>query len=663
MIDAFKLMGEISLKGGDKVQRQLGGISKGFGFADKKARGFTNAIGKSALVMGGAVVAGATALAGVIGAVGNSYNATMEQSQIAWATLLGDADEASDTIKKLQVLGAKTPFEFEGLDKSAKLLNMAGFEGEELIGTLTKVGDAVSAVGGNQETMQGVSMALFQMASKGKISAEEMNQLAERGIKSWELLGEGMGLTTQEVMELSQQGKLYAKDALPMLIKGMERYEGAMEAQSKTYNGLMSTIKDLGKMISAELQKPMFELAKKYLPNVVEGMEWFLSQLQEGKGVMDMLKGFIPQKELEQGIAIFDTVKNVFKTAFEIYINYLKFMLPITLKVWGAIFSVVEWAYNMIAPTIKNIITEASAFWAEHGALFLEAIRNFANILVGIFNFFFPLIKWIVTDVFNAIKGVISGAFNIIMGLVKIFTGLFGGDFALFWEGIKQLFMGAIGFIWNALQLLLFGRILGGIKAFILGGKNLLGKGLSFIKGLFFGATKDIAKNWDFLIAKTYRIFKGINNFMVNPIKTAKRVIFGVVNAIKTKFANLKLGLPKIKMPRFTVKNWSLNPANWVKNPPKLGISWHKRGGIVNRATLIGAGEAGNEAILPLEGKYMLPMAKAISDYLKPNESMAIAGATIEIPVMVDGREIARAIAPNIDREMARNQAIKRRGL
>jgi phage tail tape-measure protein len=108
----------------------------------------------------------------------------MEQSEIAWTTLLGSAEEAKKTIEDLKELGAKTPFEFEGLDKSAKLLNMAGFEGEKLRETLIAVGDAVSAVGGGQEELEGVSMALFQMSAKGKASAEEMNQLAERYLNS-----------------------------------------------------------------------------------------------------------------------------------------------------------------------------------------------------------------------------------------------------------------------------------------------------------------------------------------------------------------------------------------------------------------------------------------------------------------------------------------------
>lgn len=146
-------------------------ISKAFGQLE----------GASSRVMGvikrGAAVAGAAlaTLTGVVGKVGISYNAMMEQSAIAWETILGSQKEAKKTLEQLQIMGAKTPFEFEGLDRAAKLLNMAGYEGENLFKTLTAVGDAVSAVGGGQEELEGISMAIFQMASKGKISAEEIN--------------------------------------------------------------------------------------------------------------------------------------------------------------------------------------------------------------------------------------------------------------------------------------------------------------------------------------------------------------------------------------------------------------------------------------------------------------------------------------------------------
>lgn len=185
--------------------------------AERDIRNFESGAGRWGSRLGALATGAIAGLGASIAAVGTmavktgvDFNAMKEQSEIAWTTLLGSSEKAKQTINDLVQLGAKTPFEFEGLDKSAKLLNMAGFEGEKLKETLIAVGDAVSAVGGGQEELEGVSMALFQMSAKGKASAEEMNQLAERGIPAWEILSETMGKPIPELMKMSEQGKLMA---------------------------------------------------------------------------------------------------------------------------------------------------------------------------------------------------------------------------------------------------------------------------------------------------------------------------------------------------------------------------------------------------------------------------------------------------------------------
>jgi len=80
-------------------------------------------------------------------------------------------------------------------------------------------------------------------------------------------------------------------------------------------------------------------------------------------------------------------------------------------------------------------------------------------------------------------------------------------------------------------------------------------------------------------------------------------------NSLKTWWQNLSLGEFKIKTPHIS---WTSTPASgWIANVlstlglptslPKLNVSWYARGGIVDKASLIGAGEAGKEAIVPLE--------------------------------------------------------------
>jgi len=70
---------------------------------------------------------------------------------------------------------------------------------------------------------------------------------------------------------------------------------------------------------------------------------------------------------------------------------------------------------------------------------------------------------------------------------------------------------------------------------------------------------------------------------------------------------DFKWSLPKIKMPKFSVtwdKSGFLGKVGdflGLPGVPKIGVTWLAKGGILNRPTLIGAGEAGREAVLPLD--------------------------------------------------------------
>lgn len=191
---------------------------------------------------------------------GLAYNTAMEQSGIAWGTLLHSQEQAEDMMQRLVSMAERTPFTFADLDKAAKALRMAGFEGDGLFDALTQVGDAVSAIGGGADALQGVSTALFQIYTKGKLSSEEMLQLAERGIPAWDILAQKMGLTTAELQDMTSKGEVMAQDVLPLLVEGLgDRFSGAMDRQSRSMGGLLSTAKDLVGQFSADVTGNLFE--------------------------------------------------------------------------------------------------------------------------------------------------------------------------------------------------------------------------------------------------------------------------------------------------------------------------------------------------------------------------------------------------------------------
>ena len=219
---------------------------------------------------------------------GLEYNAMLETAQMSWATLLQSEEKAAVQMQKLKQMADFTPFEFGELDGAAKKLSMAGFEGDNLFNALTKVGDAVSAIGGGSDELNGVATAIFQIATKGKLSAEEMNQLAERGIPSWDILAKSMGKSTAEIMKMGEEGKLMADDVIPRLVEGMgERFGGSMEKQSQTMSGLVSTAKDLLNAFFGDVTGNVFEELKGDIQEAIQ----YLSSADGKKLAQDIGKG------------------------------------------------------------------------------------------------------------------------------------------------------------------------------------------------------------------------------------------------------------------------------------------------------------------------------------------------------------------------------------
>lgn len=205
---------------------------------------------------------------------GVQFNAQLESTLMSFETLLKSAEEAKLMVKDLQEFAATTPFEFVGVQKSAKTLLAMGIAADQIMPSMNAIGNAVAAVGGTDEQLQRISLAIGQISTKGRISAEEMNQLAENGIPAWGILSEKMNLSTQELMKLGEQGKLLSAEALPLLLDGLnERYAGGIQKQAQTFTGLLSTFMDSLKIFTGEATKPLFEGLKDSLEDIMRVMK------------------------------------------------------------------------------------------------------------------------------------------------------------------------------------------------------------------------------------------------------------------------------------------------------------------------------------------------------------------------------------------------------
>jgi tape measure domain-containing protein len=218
---------------------------------------------------GATVAAGGFAVAGAV--LGLKTAANLETAEVAFTRLLGSGKRARGFLGELKTFAAKTPFELPGLVNAARSLVGAGTAAKDVIPILTSLGDASGALGLDQERFGRVMIAVTQIMNRGKVQAEELNQITEAGIPVWTLLAKATGKPVPELQKLMQAGKLLAKDTLPLLFAQMRKdYGGGMVAQSKTLAGVWSTFKDTVSLTLSDALQPLLPVLKTALPQAGE---------------------------------------------------------------------------------------------------------------------------------------------------------------------------------------------------------------------------------------------------------------------------------------------------------------------------------------------------------------------------------------------------------
>ncbi|MGA6524177.1 tape measure protein [Escherichia coli] len=164
----------------------------------------------------------------VMGAL-NAYKAIMnaglkrDSAQRAAKFVLGDKASEAETF--IRGLADKTGLNIsEGLSSYAKFAagaqgSMSQEQTQELFGNATAMS---RLMGLSNDELNGILKAFEQMASKGKIQAEELRgQLGDRLAGAFKLFAEALGMTATELDKAMKDGKILSSDTLPKVAKQM----------------------------------------------------------------------------------------------------------------------------------------------------------------------------------------------------------------------------------------------------------------------------------------------------------------------------------------------------------------------------------------------------------------------------------------------------------
>ncbi len=213
--------------------------------ASDTGNGLTAALTKSQLLASAISTLSNAALTGAkqFVSMGIEYNAQIESYRVGLTNMLGDAEAANAAMQAIQEDAARTPFSVDSLTQANQLLISAGENAEYSRKVINALGDAVSATGGGNTELSRMAANLQQIANVGKASAIDVKQFAYAGINVYQVLADYTGKSVQEVQNMTISYDLLSEALIAASEEG-GRYYNAMDTQSQTMNGRVSTLKD-----------------------------------------------------------------------------------------------------------------------------------------------------------------------------------------------------------------------------------------------------------------------------------------------------------------------------------------------------------------------------------------------------------------------------------
>jgi len=307
--------------------------------------------------------------------------------------------------------------------------------------------------------------------------------------------------------------------------------------------------------------------------------------------------------------------------------------------------------WEKIKSTISTFVEGIKERLSALGFSFSDAANFIRLIWEGLCQFLGPIF----IGAFNAIAVNIETILGVITGIFDVFSGLFTGNWDLLWQGVSEIFSS----IWNGITgtftnitntmknvLNVFLSFIGTNITNVLNAvKAVVVSVLSYIRSFFSNA-------WSSIRSTTSSVWSSIRAAIVQPIESARDAVRNAIDKIKG-FMDFEWSLPHLKLPHISVSG-SANPLDWLKGSvPHFSVDWYKTGGIFNSPSIIGVGEAGSEAVIPLDAFYSY-MDRAVNRIIAASsggdnaaviyEAVKAGMQDADIGISLNGREFGRTL-------------------
>lgn len=365
-------------------------------------------------------------------------------------------------------------------------------------------------------------------------------------------------------------------------------------------NPILSDAMSLFQWLWDKFLQPVASWTGGVIVDVLNGIGDALSWIGENQFAVALIEGLAISIGLvagalglwNMGVALWNSigviatgVTSAFGVAMGILTSPITLIIgAIALLVAGIILLVKNW--DTVKETAKKVWDKIKEIWGKVADWFND------KVITPVKEFFSPLTEWF-SELFTSIWKSIKSAFDVISGIAKgcweIITHVWGIASSWFNDKIISPIKNFFGNMWDKLK--------NGAKNAWEGIKSVFSPVVNWFQEKFSNAWSKVKA----VFSTGGKVFDGIKESIADTFKTVvNAIIRGINKVISMPFNTINGFLNKIRNAEFLgiapfKDKWKQNPLS-VPQIPELA-----RGGVVNSDTIARIGEAGKEAVVPLE--------------------------------------------------------------